>query len=81
MMILALNSFLLKFPIWVLDKIWCIVKLESGTLKVMKWSIVVMKGNKSNGLYILQGSVVTGDVTVSNQNLDKTILWHMRLLL
>ena len=41
--------------LWVLDKMGCIVKLESGTLKVMKWSIVVMKGNKSNGLYILQG--------------------------
>ena len=41
--------------LWVLDKMGCIVKLESGTLKVIKWSIVVMKGNKSNGLYILQG--------------------------
>ncbi|KAH9723787.1 CCHC-type domain-containing protein [Citrus sinensis] len=61
-----------------LDKIECLVKLESGTLKVMKGSMVVMKGNVSNGLYVLQGSTVTGDVAVSNQNLNKTMLWHLR---
>ncbi|KAH9668177.1 hypothetical protein KPL70_021322 [Citrus sinensis] len=32
-----------------LDKIGCLVKLESGTLKVLKGSMVVMKGNMSNG--------------------------------
>ncbi|KAH9650990.1 hypothetical protein KPL70_026576 [Citrus sinensis] len=62
-----------------LDKTGCLVKLESGTLKVLKWSMVVMKGNMSNGLYVLQGSAVTGDVAVSNQKLNKTMLWHMRL--
>ena len=62
-----------------LDKIGCLVKLELGTLKVMKVSIVVMKGNRSNGLYMLQGSAVTVDVAVSSQNLNKTMLWHMRL--
>ncbi|KAH9699562.1 hypothetical protein KPL71_024410 [Citrus sinensis] len=62
-----------------LDKIGCLVKLESGTLKVLKGSMVVMKGNMSNGLYVLQGSAVTGDVAVSNQKLNKTMLWHMRL--
>ncbi|KAH9769644.1 hypothetical protein KPL71_012096 [Citrus sinensis] len=64
-----------------LDKIWCLVKLESGTLKVMKGSMVVMKGNMSNVLYVLQGSAVTWDVVVSNQNLNKTMLWHMRCML
>ncbi|KAH9670384.1 hypothetical protein KPL70_016970 [Citrus sinensis] len=49
-----------------LDKIGCLVKLESGTLKVLKGSMVVMKGNMSNGLYVLQGSAVTGDAVVSN---------------
>ncbi|KAH9687838.1 hypothetical protein KPL70_014918 [Citrus sinensis] len=32
-----------------LDKIGCLVKLESVTLKVLKRSMVVMKGNMSNG--------------------------------
>ena len=47
-----------------LDKIGCLVKLESGTLKVLKGSMVVMKGNMSNGLYVLQGLAVTGDVAL-----------------
>ncbi|KAH9680944.1 hypothetical protein KPL71_026750 [Citrus sinensis] len=62
-----------------LDKMGCVIKLESGTLKVLKGSMVLMKGNLDNGLYVLQGSVVTGDVGVSNQNLNKTLLWHFRL--
>ena len=62
-----------------LDKMGCFVKLESGTLKVMRGSMVLIKGNLSNGLYVLYGTVVTGDVWVSNQNLDKTMLWHLRL--
>ena len=62
-----------------LDRMGCVIKLESGTLKVIKGSMVLMKGNLDNGLYVLQGSVVTGDVGVSNQNLNKTLLWHFRL--
>ena len=62
-----------------LDKMGCSVKFESDTLKVIKGSIVLMKGDMNNGLYVFQGSVVTSDGEVSNQNLDKTILWHLRL--
>ncbi|KAH9696615.1 hypothetical protein KPL71_023232 [Citrus sinensis] len=62
-----------------LDKIGCLVELELGILKVLKGSMVVMKWNMSNGLYVLQGSAVTGDVAMSNQKLNKTMLWHMRL--
>ncbi|KAH9670612.1 hypothetical protein KPL70_017043 [Citrus sinensis] len=62
-----------------LDKIGCLVKLEPGTLKVLKGSMVVMKRNMSNGLYVLQESAITGDVAVSNQKTNKTMLWHMRL--
>lgn len=62
-----------------LDKMGCLVKLESDTLKVMRGSMVLMKGNLNNGLYVLQGTVVTGDVEISNQNLDKIMLWHLKL--
>ena len=62
-----------------LDKMRCLVKLESDILKVMKGSMVVMKENMSNGLYVLQGSAVTSEVAVTNQNIDKSMLWHMRL--
>ncbi|KAH9802523.1 hypothetical protein KPL71_001422 [Citrus sinensis] len=36
-----------------LDKMGCVIKLESGTLKVLKGSMVLMKGNLDNGLYVL----------------------------
>ncbi|KAH9782268.1 hypothetical protein KPL71_008823 [Citrus sinensis] len=62
-----------------LDKMCCLVKLESGTLKVMRGSIVLMKGCLSNGLYVLQSTAVTGAVGVSNQSLDKIMMWHLRL--
>ena len=62
-----------------LDKIGYLVKLESGSLKFMKGSMVVMKGNMNNHLYVLQGLAVTGNVAVSNQNLNKIMLWHVRL--
>ena len=62
-----------------LDKMGCFVKFESDTLKVMRGSIVLMKESLINGLYVLQGTVIIGDVGISNQNLDKTILWHLRL--
>lgn len=62
-----------------LDNMGCSIKLESGTLKVMRGSMILMKGDMKNGLYVLQGTAVIGDVGVSNQNLDKTMLWHLRL--
>ncbi|KAH9779667.1 hypothetical protein KPL71_007786 [Citrus sinensis] len=62
-----------------LDKMGCLVKLESGTLKVMRGSMVLMKGSLSNGLYVLQGTAVTWAIGVSNQSLDKTMMWHLRL--
>ena len=49
-------------------------------MKVVRVSIVIMKGNKHNGLYVLQGTVVTGNVSVSSSlYLDKTLMWHLRL--
>ncbi|KAH9765484.1 hypothetical protein KPL70_001889 [Citrus sinensis] len=62
-----------------LDKMGCLVKLESDTLKVMRGSMVLMKGSLSNGMYVLQGITITWAVGVSNQSLDKTMMWHLRL--
>lgn len=39
-----------------------LVKLELGTLKVIKMSMVVKKGSKINDLNLLQGSIVTCDL-------------------
>jgi len=55
---------------------------EGGDLRVSKCSLVVMKKKKVNTLYILKGSTVTGDATVSlskDPDLDTTHLLHMRL--
>ena len=55
---------------------------EGGVLKVSKGALVVIKGQLSLGLYMLQGSTVIGSVSVSSssdQNSDTTRLWHMRL--
>ena len=41
--------------------------------------MVLIKGSLSNSLYVLQGTTVTGAVVVSNQSLDKIMLWHLRL--
>ena len=55
---------------------------EGGVLKVSKDALVVIKGQLSRGLYMLQGSTVIGSVSVSSssdQDSDTTRLWHMRL--
>lgn len=61
-----LNINLISFRM--LYKMRCLVNFESWTLKVPKWSIVLMKSGTSNGLYILKGTAVTGEVSVSNQS-------------
>jgi hypothetical protein len=55
---------------------------EGGVIRVSKGSLVIMKGNKDDGLYFLQGSTVTGSAAVSSSDdpdSDTTRLWHMRL--
>jgi hypothetical protein len=41
-----------------------------------------MRGNKTNGLYLLQGNTVIGLAVMSSSDdpdLDTTCLWHMQL--
>ena len=57
--------------------------LEGGALKVSKNALIVMKGQKRTAnLYVLQGTIVIGDVVVASKsmtNCDVTRLWHLRL--
>lgn len=64
-----------------LDSNDCTYKAECGLLKVLKSTLVVMKGLKKNDIYLLQGSTVTGAIAISTSYLDSDIirLWHMRL--
>ena len=63
-----------------LDQSGCTFKGESGTLKVIKGSMVVMRGERKHGLYVLSGEAVIGSASfsVDNENMQ-TKLWHLRL--
>ena len=47
-----------------LDKAGCSIIVESSSLKVIKGSMVLMKGEMQNGLYILQGTTISRDANV-----------------
>jgi hypothetical protein len=53
---------------------------DNGVLKVSQGNRVVLKVERINNLYYLQGSTITGTATVSiASNTSNTKLWHMRL--
>ena len=54
-------------------------KAEDVTIKVSKGSMVIMKGTRQNGLYLLQGFALPGEDNVAVAESDKTRLWHQRL--
>ena len=63
-----------------LDQIGCKIRLESGQLWVLNGSNLVMKGTRRNGVYILDGEVISGEVGVSKKSTeDITKIWHLRL--
>ena len=61
-----------------LDELGYVIKLESGSLKVLKGSLVVMKGVKRNGIYSLIGSTVVGSISAVT-TINNIMLWHKRL--
>ncbi|KAH9678410.1 hypothetical protein KPL71_025698 [Citrus sinensis] len=65
--------------IGMLDQTGCVIKAENGTLKVTRGSIVIMKGTKQNGLYVLNGHTTVGEASVTEKSEDKAKLWHLRL--
>ncbi|KAH9697198.1 hypothetical protein KPL71_023512 [Citrus sinensis] len=65
--------------IGMLDQIDCVIKAEKKILKVVKGSIVIMKGTKLNGLYSLNGQTTVGEASVTKNSEDKARLWHLRL--
>ena len=56
------------------------VSIRDRVLKMVKGSMVVLKGIRRNNLYYLNGSTITGQVATStNSDNDCTQLWHIRL--
>ena len=53
---------------------------RGGALKVSKGSLIMMRDNKKNNLYVLKGSIVVDSSIVSSfSDYEKSGLWHMRL--
>ena len=57
----------------------CRYSVENGVLKMMKGVMVLMKRFRQGSLYLLQGTTITGSVTVctTSTDVDITRLWHM----
>ncbi|KAL8554089.1 hypothetical protein ACS0TY_002348 [Phlomoides rotata] len=56
----------------------CVFKAEGDSISVLKAGRVLMKGERLNGLYILDGKTVTGSADSVMSSAD-TLLWHKRL--
>ena len=61
-----------------LDQIGCVIKAEKGVLKVIKGSIVIIKGTKLNDLYVLNRQTTVGETSVIENSEDKSRLCHLR---
>ncbi|KAH9658397.1 hypothetical protein KPL70_023479 [Citrus sinensis] len=65
--------------IGMLDQTGCIIKAEKGVLRVIKGSMVIMKGIKQNGLYVMDGHTAVGEASVTDSKLNRSMLWHLRM--
>ena len=64
----------------VLDELGYSIKMECGSLKILKGSLVMLKGVKKNGIYSLLGSTVVGNVsTASGLDWKVAMLFNKRL--
>ena len=63
-----------------LDELGYLIKVEAGTIKVLKGSLLVMKGIRKNGIYSLLGSTIIHSISATTgSSLNNTMLWHKRL--
>ena len=66
-----------------LEALGLVISIRDGVLKMIKGSMVVMKGIRRNNLYYLKGSTVTGQVKTSSSSDDdcmevNTAFWTRR---
>lgn len=55
-------------------------KVEDGRIKVLQGALVVRRGIRKNGLYMLEGTIKVGMMNlVLRAKDDKTFLWHRKL--
>lgn len=57
-----------------------IIRLEFSDLRIINGSTTVLKGNRKNGVYILDGEVIIGESSFFGDiKSNNTRLWHLRL--
>ncbi|CAJ2642413.1 unnamed protein product [Trifolium pratense] len=62
------------------DNLGYCTRIERGVMRISSGALVIAKGSKMNGLYILEGSTVISNALVTSvENADITKLWHLRL--
>ena len=62
------------------DQIGYNIRLQYGDLRVMNGSKTILKGNRKNGVYVLDGEIIAGESGFSGSiKTDNTRLWHLRL--
>jgi len=66
-----------------LEEKGCKFQSDGGVLRVSKGALTIMRGKRVGNLYFLQGSTVTGSVSIASSDptsdVNVTKLWHMRL--
>ena len=55
-----------------LDKIGCRITCEGGVMKVVRGSLVVMKGKLNGTLYALEGSNILGSANISTNTIFRS---------
>jgi len=50
-----------------------------GEIKVIKGSMMILKGERTVNLYKLIRSIIIGDASAATEKKDITRLWHIRL--
>ncbi|TYK21344.1 retrotransposon protein, putative, Ty1-copia subclass [Cucumis melo var. makuwa] len=63
-----------------LDRSGCTIKSENGVMKVTKGSLVKLRETWRHGLYVLEGTTISGSVAIASAKvIDMSMLWHKRL--
>ncbi|KAA0067607.1 retrotransposon protein, putative, Ty1-copia subclass [Cucumis melo var. makuwa] len=63
-----------------LDRSGCTIKSENGVMKVTKGSLVKLRGTLRHGLYVLEGTTVSGSTAIASGKVTYMfMLWHNRL--
>ena len=63
-----------------LEALGLVISIRDGVLKMIKGSMVVMKGVRWNNLYYLKGSTVTAQVETSSSSDDVcTKVWQVKV--